>query len=360
MSASSAGSALGVEGGPSDAASDQDRTTAKRPDQSLGALVTEMSSELSTLFRKEIELAKTEAREEASHAGKAAALLGGAAAGGLLALMLLSLALAWLLDDELGLDRGLAFALVGLAWVVAAWMMQRVGRNRLAQVRGLPETKRSMKEDVEWAKAQKQLRREIEDTRGDLGYTLDAIGDRLSPGRMIERRKNRVMGGLRDVRERVMGTADEASSAVGRVGATVGGAGEEVVDTVRTAPSALRQQTQGNPLAAGAVSFGIGVLLASLFPATATEEQAADHLVDKAQPLKDELIDTGKDMAEHLREPARQALDQVKDVAAEGTESVAGAAKSVADTTSQTARRRAGNPLRYDRLLTRPPSAGTR
>jgi len=155
VSASSAGPALGVDGDPSDAASDQDATTAKRPDQSLGALVAEMSSELSSLFRKEIELAKTEAREEASHAGKAAALLGGAAAGGLLALLLLSLALAWLLDDELELDRGLAFALVGLAWTVAAFMMQRVGRNRLAQVRGLPETKRSLKEDVEWAKAQK-------------------------------------------------------------------------------------------------------------------------------------------------------------------------------------------------------------
>ena len=113
-----------------------------------------MSSELSTLFRKEIELAKTEAREEASHAGKAAALLSGAAAGGLLALLLLSLAVAWFLDDELELDRGLAFALVGLAWTVAAFVMQRVGCNRLAQVRGLPETKRSLKEDVEWAKAQ--------------------------------------------------------------------------------------------------------------------------------------------------------------------------------------------------------------
>jgi Protein of unknown function (DUF3618) len=183
-----------------------------------------------------------------------------------------------------------------------------------------------------------ELRREIEDTRGDLGDTLDAIGDRLSPGRMIERRKNRLMGGLRDVRERVMGTADDASSAVGRVGATVGGAAEEAVDTVRTAPSALRQQAQGNPLAAGAVSFGVAILLASVFPATATEQQAADRLADKAQPLKGELIDTGKDMADHLKEPARQALDQVKDVAAEGTESVADAARSVAETTSQTAR----------------------
>ena len=52
-----------------------------------------------------------------------------------------------------------------------------------------------------------QLKREIEDTRGELGGTLDAIGDRLSPGRMVERRKNRMMNGLHNVRDRVMGTA---------------------------------------------------------------------------------------------------------------------------------------------------------
>ena len=36
-----------------------------------------------------------------------------------------------------------------------------------------------------------ELRYEIADTRAELGQTLDAIGDRVSPGRMIERRKNR-------------------------------------------------------------------------------------------------------------------------------------------------------------------------
>ena len=39
-----------------------------------------------------------------------------------------------------------------------------------------------------------QLKREIADTRNDLGNTLDAIGDRVSPSRVIQRRKNRVTG----------------------------------------------------------------------------------------------------------------------------------------------------------------------
>jgi uncharacterized membrane protein YqjE len=129
-------------------------TQPKRPELSLGDLVGELTSELSTLFRKEVELAKTEAREEASHAGKAAALLGGAAVAGWLALLMLSLALAWLLDDEAELDRAASFVIVGALWVIGAIILQAVGRNRLAKVRGLPQTKATIKEDVEWAKAQ--------------------------------------------------------------------------------------------------------------------------------------------------------------------------------------------------------------
>jgi uncharacterized membrane protein YqjE len=129
-------------------------TQPKRPELSLGDLVGEMTGELSTLFRKEIELAKTEAREEAGHAGRAAALLGGAALAAWLALLMLSLTLAWLLDDEAELDRGLSFAIVAALWVITALILQAVGRTRLARVRGLPKTKATIKEDVEWAKAQ--------------------------------------------------------------------------------------------------------------------------------------------------------------------------------------------------------------
>jgi uncharacterized membrane protein YqjE len=129
-------------------------TQPKRPELSLGELIGEMTGEMSTLFRKEIELAKAEAREEAGHAGKAAAMLGGAALAGWLALVMLSLALAWILDDEAELDRALSFAIVGALWVIAALILQSVGRHKLAQVRGLPKTKATIKEDVEWAKAQ--------------------------------------------------------------------------------------------------------------------------------------------------------------------------------------------------------------
>ncbi len=128
-------------------------TEPRRPEASLGELVAEMTSDLSTLFRKEIDLAKTEAHEELKQAGKAGGMLGGAAVAGWLALLLLSLALAWLLDEVMHI--ALALAIVGVVWGVAAFVLQRTGRAALGRVRGLPTTRDTLKEDVEWAKAQK-------------------------------------------------------------------------------------------------------------------------------------------------------------------------------------------------------------
>ena len=125
----------------------------KRPEASLGELFSEMTQNLGTLLRQEVELAKTEAKEEATAAGKAAVMLVVGAVAAVLALAFLSAGLAWLLDNVMG--SALAFALVGAAWVVIAAVLVAVGRRRLSEIGTLSETKQSIKEDVEWAKAQK-------------------------------------------------------------------------------------------------------------------------------------------------------------------------------------------------------------
>lgn len=125
----------------------------KRPDASLGELFAEMTSALSTLFRQELELAKTEAKDEAAKAGKAGALFVVGAVGALLALTFLSAGLAWLLDNVMG--SALAFTLVGVMWAIVAAVLILIGRKRLTEIKNFPETTRSIKEDVEWAKAQK-------------------------------------------------------------------------------------------------------------------------------------------------------------------------------------------------------------
>ena len=59
-----------------------------------------------------------------------------------------------------------------------------------------------------------ELKRDIEHTRADMSGTLDAIEDRVSPGRMIQRRKNRITGSVHALRERVMGAASEMEHGV--------------------------------------------------------------------------------------------------------------------------------------------------
>lgn len=128
-------------------------TEPKQPDKSLGELVGDMTTEISTLFRQEIELAKVEAQEQAARAGRAAGMFAGAAVGALLALLLLSFALAWWLDQEM--NQAVAFLIVGAIWLVVAAAAGAAARSALRSVRAMPATTQTIKEDIEWARAQK-------------------------------------------------------------------------------------------------------------------------------------------------------------------------------------------------------------
>jgi len=157
-----------------------------------------------------------------------------------------------------------------------------------------------------------ELKQEIADTRGNLSETLDAIGDRVSPGRMVERKKNRMSNGIRGAVDRVMGTAHDAA------------------DAVRDAPGGVASRAEGAPLAAGAIAFAAGFLLAVVFPATEAEAAVTGRLVE---PVKQELGTVGQEMAEHLKEPAQDALAQVKESAQQSVDTVKeSATQTVADT----------------------------
>jgi uncharacterized membrane protein YqjE len=119
---------------------------------SLGDLLSEATREMSVLLRKEVQLAKVELREEASAAGRAGGKLGAAAFIGYLALLLASFALAWGLTALM--PAGWAFLIVAVVYAVVAGLLYADGRKQLQQVRPLSETKQTLKEDVEWAKAQ--------------------------------------------------------------------------------------------------------------------------------------------------------------------------------------------------------------
>ena len=120
---------------------------------SIGQLLGQLAGDFSDLVSTQIELAKVELREEAARVGRGAGMLTGAGACAYLALGLLSLAMAWLLDEVM--PRPLAFSIVGLLWALLAGALYLSGRNQLKALQLAPETKVALKEDVQWAKQQK-------------------------------------------------------------------------------------------------------------------------------------------------------------------------------------------------------------
>ena len=124
-----------------------------RPERSLPELLSELTGEVTTLVRKELELAKVEAKDEVRETAKAGGMLGAGGLAAWLGVLFVSLAVAWLLDQ--GMNRALSFGIVALAWLVAAAILISIGRRRLSEVQVIPQTKETLQEDVEWARAQK-------------------------------------------------------------------------------------------------------------------------------------------------------------------------------------------------------------
>jgi len=122
-------------------------------DQGLGDLVRELSGQLSTLVRQEVELAKTELSEKGKKAGIGAGLLGGAAIAALLTLGTLTALLILALDTAMA--AWAAALIVMLIWAAVAAALALIGRSKLREVgKPMPEkTVETVKEDVQWLKS---------------------------------------------------------------------------------------------------------------------------------------------------------------------------------------------------------------
>jgi uncharacterized membrane protein YqjE len=122
--------------------------------RSLGDIVSDVAQDLSTLVKQEMELARTELKQEAAKAGKGAGLLGGAGVAGHMALVFLSLTLTFLLDNWMPLE--VAALITTVLWGIVAAVLAMTGRKELKNSNPqLPQTQQTLKEDAAWAKAQK-------------------------------------------------------------------------------------------------------------------------------------------------------------------------------------------------------------
>jgi gas vesicle protein len=205
-----------------------------------------------------------------------------------------------------------------------------------------------------------QIRSEIDQTQRELSADVDALTEKLSPPRIVERRVQRTREAMTNVKDKIMGSTsdpyqtsgpaasgvgdsvsarasaarDTAASAASSARDTAAGAASSAVDTVRSTPDAIRRRTTGNPLAAGLIAFGAGMLLSSLLPASEPEQQVAtqvkDFATEQGRPMAQQLGEAGQEAAQELKESAQQRAESVRQTAADAASTVKGEAQSAA------------------------------
>ena len=167
-----------------------------------------------------------------------------------------------------------------------------------------------------------EIRNDIVRTRENLGETIDAVEDRVSPRRMAARGKERVRRRMHNAKEKVMGSVDVDSQQV-------------------------EDQIKGNPIAAGLIAFGAGALVASLLPADRSAKEAAGKLAEKAQPMvedaKAELKEVGGDIGKSAGESAKESAHRLQDEAKTSAEHMKEETRSSAQHVKDETNRSSGN-----------------
>jgi gas vesicle protein len=159
------------------------------------------------------------------------------------------------------------------------------------------------------------IRADIEQTRRELGGDVDALADKVTPSKIVDRQKDKVRGLFGSLRDRVMGAADDAGSAISDAGSSAAHGVGDVKDRVVA-------KAEGNPLAVGLIAFGAGLLAASLIPASQREKDLAEGVKEQAKPLVDNLKDVAGETGRNLKEPAQNAATAVKDAATDAASTV--------------------------------------
>jgi len=123
-------------------------------EESMGELFKQLSNDLSTLVRQELELARVEMTETGKKAGLGIGMFGGAGIVGLVALLTFTTCIVAALAT--GMKVWLAALIVTVVYAAIAAGLALLAKKRVAEATPpVPEqTLETVKEDVQWAKTQ--------------------------------------------------------------------------------------------------------------------------------------------------------------------------------------------------------------
>ncbi len=120
---------------------------------SLGDTITGIIEDLQNIIRGEVQLAKTEIKEDAGKLGKALGMIGAAAFMALVGFIFLMLGVTYLLNKSI--EMWMAAGLVGLVLLVIGAILGIAGKNQMQEANMVPDKAiESLKEDKEWASRQ--------------------------------------------------------------------------------------------------------------------------------------------------------------------------------------------------------------
>ncbi len=220
------------------------------------------------------------------------------------------------------------------------------------------------------------IRAEIERTRAALSENVNELVDEANPKNIAKRKVNRVKEATLGVKDKIMGSdphtgrtshsgigdrassaqsalGDKASSAQSAVSGAASSAQSAVTDAassaqsavssaantvsgaVSSAPQQLKSRTSGNPLAAGLIAFGAGMLVSSLLPSSQKELQAVEGIKENIEPVKQQVTEMARDTAQSLQEPLQEAAQSVKATAQDAVQNVKDEGTSAASDVKQ-------------------------
>ncbi len=119
-------------------------------DTSIPTLIRGLLDDARSLVREELQLARAELREEATQMQTVAVAFGIAAVVGLIGAAVLSVAIGSLIAYYASWPVWIGYGVVGIVWLVCAWIAVAYARGRLRDVRAIPNTAQTMKENMTW------------------------------------------------------------------------------------------------------------------------------------------------------------------------------------------------------------------
>src|SRR3954462_6615410 len=164
-----------------------------------------------------------------------------------------------------------------------------------------------------------RIRREIEQTRAEMGETVDALSYKTDV-------KARAKDSIQDKKESVMGVAQTAKERLVGASQTVG---DKTPDSDQVKHQARRAKSvaQENPLGLAVGAVAVGFLAGMLIPATRVEDeklgQVSDDVVDRIKETGQEGVGRGKQVAQEAAQSAQETAKESGQQHAEGLKSTA-------------------------------------